>query len=128
MPSNASPPSARSGPPLAGPWDVIVVGGGNAKASSKIQVTAGTYDTAGQRATRQVFLYSCTAQDRATCTTIGSGNNVETNGSFTFDLAALGGASLVGKYLHAESFVQNPNTFVGLGTFNATPRFIGVNP
>ena len=107
---------------------MTVVGGGNAKASSKIQVTAGTYDTAGQRATRQVFLYSCTAQDRATCTNIGSGTNVETSGSFTFDLATLGGASLVGKYLHAESFVQNPSTFVGLGTFNATPRFIGVNP
>lgn len=107
---------------------MTVVGGGNAKASSRIQVTAGTYDAAGQRATRQVFLYSCTAQDRATCTSIGSGANVETNGLFTFDLATLGGASLVGKYLHAESFVQNPSTFVGLGTFNATPRFIGVNP
>ena len=107
---------------------MTVVGGGNAKASSKIKVTAGTYDTGVQRATRQVFLYSCTAQDRATCSQIGYGANVEANGEYTFDLAALGGASLVGKYVHAESYVQNPSTFVGLGTFNATPKFIGVNP
>jgi len=107
---------------------MTVVGGGNAKASSKIKVTAGTYDTGVQRATRQVFLYSCTAQDRATCTQIGFGVNVDTNGEYIFDLATLGGASLVGKYIHAESYVQNPSTFVGLGTFHATPKFIGVNP
>ena len=107
---------------------MTVVGGGNAKASSKILVTAGTYETGAQRQTRQVFLFSCTAQDRATCTQIGFGQNVEANGKYTFDLAALGGASLVGKYIHAESYVSNPSTFVGLGTFHATPRFIGVNP
>lgn len=107
---------------------MTVVGGGNAKATSKIQVTSGTYDTGVQRATRQVFLYACTTQDHATCTNIGAGVNVEANGSYTFDLATLGGASLVGKYLHAESFVQNPSTFAGLGTFEATPRYIGVNP
>jgi hypothetical protein len=106
---------------------MTVVGGGNARANSKILVTAGTYDTGSQRATRQVFLYACTAQDHATCTNIGFGVNVDYNGSYTFDLAALGGASLVGKYLHAESFVQNPSTFAGLGTFDATPRYIGVN-
>lgn len=107
---------------------MTVVGGGNAKATSKIVVTSGTYDTGVQRATRQVFLYACTSQDHATCTNIGAGTNVEATGSYTFDLAALGGASLVGKYLHAESFVQNPSTFVGLGTFEVTPRYIGVNP
>ena len=106
---------------------MTVVGGGNARANSKILVTAGTYDTGSQRATRQVFLYACTTQDHATCSNIGFGVNVDTNGSYTFDLAKLGGASLVGKYLHAESFVQNPSTFVGLGTFEATPRYIGVN-
>lgn len=107
---------------------MTVVGGGNAKSTSKIQVTAGTYDTGVQRATRQVFLYACTTQDHATCTNIGAGANVEVSGSYTFDLATLGGSSLVGKYLHAESFVQNPSTFVGLGTFEATPRYIGINP
>lgn len=107
---------------------MTVVGGGNAKASSKILVTAGSYDTGVQRATRQVFLYVCPGQALTGCTNIGSGTNVDANGSFTFDLAALGGATLVGKYLHAESYVSNPSTFVGLGTFNATPHFIGVNP
>lgn len=106
---------------------MTVVGGGNARTTSKILVTAGTYDTGVQRATRQVFLYICTSQDHATCTNIGSGVNVDANGSYTFDLATLGGASLAGKYLHAESFVQNPSTFVGLGTFEVTPKYIGVN-
>lgn len=107
---------------------MTVVGGGNAKASSKIKVTAGTYDTGVQRQTRQVFLYSCTAQDRTSCTQIGYGVNVDANGEYTFDLATLGGAALIGKYIHAESFVQNNSTFVGLGTFHASPKFIGVNP